>query len=825
MMFIARQLALRCKELGSPTVIMIVDRDDLQTQAGKLFLRSQDFLQLGTVKVIADREELKTELSLRDSGGFFICTIQKFCEAIGELNTRRNIICFSDEAHRTQIRLSNKIKVVELKDIEAKVEQTSGGDVAVRMIDESKIGAFVTKPYAEQLRTAFPNATFVGFTGTPIAETIQVFGDIVDRYTMQQAVDDDITKDIKYIPRIAKVTFDSNKVKEIEDYYARCTEEGATESDIAASKKAMSAMEQILGDEERLERLAADIIKHYTDSCDNKPGVVQKAMVVCSKREIGYALLQKFRKLRPEWFEECKAPEYYEVPEKEMKELVPMPTIAMVATRGKNDIKEMYDYLGDKKRTKALENAFKQEYSNFRIVIVVDMWITGFDVPCLTYLYNDKPLQKHTLVQTVSRVNRKYPGKDFGYIIDYIGIRNNMMEAMKKYGGETFGPSEDDVQQALGALLVELELIKQIFVGFNLNPFIDKASKPLDRLECLGKASEHILTLSKMFNVAKESKAPKKVDAKTFFLAHIKRLKTAYDICQPSNVLNHEQLSLSQCFMCVATYIRKASGEKHDTESMNRVVQRMVAEALQCNSVVSILDTDVEESIFSPGFIEQLNGVKLPATRLEVLIKMLRKSIAQYKNTNKFAAEKFENLLKKTLEEYHNRRTALSSTEATQTQRETVDEIIRNATQQALDILGKLGEDKESFRKLGLTFEEKAFYDILMHMRDVHNFEYGTDRQVGSIIINDKCKALAKKVKELIDTKSCFADWLSNQNIRAELNQDLWFLLDENGYPPEWSDDVFDQVLDQVENYKEHQTAPRLYRVNADYYSSMVAEP
>lgn len=740
------------------------------------------------------------------------------------MNTRRNIICFSDEAHRTQIRLSNKIKVVELKDIEAKVEQTSGGELAVRMIDESKIGAFVTKPYAEQLRTAFPNATFVGFTGTPIAETIQVFGDIVDRYTMQQAVDDDITKDIKYIPRIAKVTLDSQKVKEIEDYYTKCAEEGATETDIAASKKAMSAMEQILGDEERLERLAADIIVHYTASCENKPGVVQKAMVVCSKREIGYALLQKFRKLQPDWFEERKAPEDYVVPEKEMKELVPMPTIAMVATRGKNDVKDMYDYLGDKKRTKALENAFKQEYSNFRIVIVVDMWITGFDVPCLTYLYNDKPLQKHTLVQTVSRVNRKYPGKDFGYIIDYIGIRNNMMEAMKKYGGETFGPSEDDVQQALGALLVELELINQLFVGFNLKPFIDKNSKPLDRLECLGKASEHVLTLSKMYNVAKEGKKPKKVDAKTFFLAHIKRLKTAYDICQPSNVLNHEQLSLSQCYMCVATYIRKASGEKHDTESMNRVVQRMVAEALQCNSVVSILDTDVEESIFSPGFIEQLNGVKLPATRLEVLVKMLRKSIAQYKNTNKFAAEKFEDLLKKTLEEYHNRRVALSSAEATQTQKETVDEIIRNATQQALDILGKLGEDKESFRKLGLTFEEKAFYDILMHMRDAHNFEYGTDRKVGSLIINDKCKALAKKVKELIDTKSCFADWLSNTNVRAELNQGLWFLLDENGYPPEWSDDVFDQVLDQVENYKEHQSAPRLYNMDTDYHLSMVAE-
>lgn len=825
MMFIARQLALRCKELGSPTVIMIVDRDDLQSQAGKLFLRSQEFLGLGTVKVIADRKELKTELSLRDSGGFFICTIQKFCEEIGELNTRHNIICFSDEAHRTQITLGKKLKVVDHKDIEAEVEHTLGGAVSVKMIDESKIGAFVSKPYAEQLRTAFPNATYAGFTGTPIAETIQVFGEIVDSYTMKQSVDDGITKDIKYIPRIAKVTLDSEKVKEIDDYYKQCAEEGATEVEISASKKAMSKMDQILGDDERLERLADDIIMHYTASCDNKPGVVQKAMVVCSNRVIGYNLLQKFRKLRPDWFDERKAPEDYVVPEQKLKELVPMPTIAMVATRRKNDPKEMYDYLGDKKRIQALDDSFKQDYSNFRIVIVVDMWITGFNVPCLTYLYNDKPLQKHTLVQAISRVNRNYAGKDFGYVIDYIGIHDNMMEAMKIYGGTSFGPSEDDVQQALEALIVELELIRQLFVGFDLTPFTDKDSKPLDRLECLGKASEYVLTLSKMYNVAKEGKKPKEVDAKTFFLAHVKRLKTAYDICQPSNVLNHEQLSLSQCFMCVATYIRKASGEKHDTESMNRVVQRMVAEALKCNSVVSILDTDVEESIFSPGFIEQLKDIKLPATRLEVLIKMLRRSIAQYKETNKFAAEKFEEMLKKTLDEYHNRRDKLSSAEATQTQKDTVDEIIRNATQQALDILGKLGEDKTSFRRLGLTFEEKAFYDILMHMRDLHHFEYGTDRKVGALVINDKCKALAQKVKELIDTQSCFADWLSNQNVRAKLNSDLFLLFAKNGYPPKYNEDVFNQVLAQVENYKEHQSIPRKYNVGAGHYSSMVAEP
>jgi type I restriction enzyme R subunit len=817
MMFLARQLSLRCKELGSPTIVMIVDRDDLQNQAGKLFLRSSEFLGLGTAKVIKDREELKNELSIRDSGGFFVCTIQKFCEAIGELNTRRNIICFSDEAHRTQIRLSNKLKIVEYKDLEAKKETVNSEtqlndneilvmeqDYAVKDIDISKIGAFVTKPYAEQLRIAFPNATYVGFTGTPIAETIQVFGEIVDRYTMRMAVEDDITKDIKYIPRIAKVTLDSEKVKQIEEYYKKCSDEGATSEDIAASKKAMSAMEVILGDDERLERLAADIIAHYTASCENNPDVIQKGMIVCSKREIGYHLLEKFRKLKPEWFEERKHPVGLVVPKKKMKDLTPMPTIAMVATRGKNDAKSMYDYLGDKKRIKALDEAFKMEYSNFRIAIVVDMWITGFDVPCLTYLYNDKPLQKHTLVQTVSRVNRKYPGKKFGYIIDYIGIRGNMMQAMKTYGGDDFGPSEDDVQQALEALIVELDLIKRLFIGFDLTPFTDKDAQPLDRLVCLQDAAEHILTLSKMYNVSKNGNTPKEVDAKTFFFAHITRLKTAYDICQPSNVLTHEQLSLSQCFMCIASYIRKASGVKHDAESMNRAVESMVTEALKCNSVVSILDTDVEESIFSPEFIDQLNRVKLPATRLEALVKMLRKSISQYKNTNKLAAEKFEDLLKKTLDEYHDRRTKLSSEEASAVQKDAVDKIISSATSQALDILDKLGKDKSSFRRLGLTFEEKAFYDILMHLRDTHNFEYGVDVKSGSLVINDKCKSLAKKIKELIDTKSSISDWLTNKNVRAELNQDLFFLLDENGYPPEWSDDVFDQVLEQVENYKAH---------------------
>ncbi len=790
MMFLARQLSLRCPELGSPTIVMIVDRDDLQTQAGKLFLRSEDFLSIGAAKIIPSRKILGEEMSIRESGGFFICTIQKFCEEIGELNTRKNIICFSDEAHRTQVRLNKQLKI--------KDKQTDNTEE-----NDSTIGAFITKPYAEHLRCAFPNATFVGFTGTPIEETIQVFGDVVDSYTMQQAVEDEITVALKYVPRIAKVTLDTEKVKEIDAYYKKCADEGATEIDLASSKKAMSAMEVILGDDERLERLAKDITEHYTNACSNNEDVVQKAMIVCSKRKIAYRLLQKFKALNPHWFDECKSPNDSRLTEDELKELSPMPTIAMVATRGSNDSADMYNYLGDKARCKKLDDAFKQENSNFRIVIVVDMWITGFDVPCLTYLYNDKPLQKQTLIQTISRVNRKYPNKQFGYIIDYIGIHENMMKAMRTFGGDTFGPSDDDVRQALEALIIELDLLGKLFVGFDISPFTNSSATPLERLECLSEAANYVITLTEQLNVSTERGKPKSVGAKTFFLAHVKRLKTAYDICQPSNVLSNEQLSLAQCFMAVASFIRKTSGNVHDAESMNRAVEKMVAEALKCNSVVNILETDVEENIFSPEFVEQLDLIKLPATKLEILVKMLRKAIREYKDTNKIAAEKYEELLRKTLEEYHNRRESLTAAEATQTQAEAVDSIIQNATEQALSILSQLGEDKDSFRKLGLTFEEKAFYDILMHLRDKYNFEYGTDKKVGSFIVNDKCKSLAKKIKELIDIQSSFTDWLNNTNVRADLNQKIWFLLHGNGYPPQYNDEIFDQVMGQVESFKE----------------------
>ena len=797
MAFLARQLALRCTDvpqIGSPTIVMIVDREELQKQGAKLFTKSKEFLNLGEVSVVPSRKVLREELGARQSGGFYICTIQKFCDReddkIGLINDRANIICFSDEAHRTQLEHSRKIQFSKDADENMK--------------------AMVSKPYAKVLKEAFPQATFVGFTGTPIAETYQTFGDEIDRYTMDQAVADGLTVSIKYHPRIAKVLLDQEKVKLIEDYYKKCADDGATAEDIEASKKAMSSMEVILGEPSRLERLAVDIHDHYVSSCANDPDRVQKAMVVCSSRPIAYELLKKFQERYPEWFVGKKFPDGMNVSEEELRELKPMPFMAMVASVGSNDPADMYQYLGgvkNGKRSEELDVAFKQEKSNFHIAIVVDMWITGFDVPSLTYMYNDKPLKKHLLIQTISRVNRKYPGKEYGLIIDYIGIRDNMRQAMKLYGGDSsVAPTADDVDQATSVFREELLILKDLFSGYDLAPFLDPDGDPAERYRLLAKAAEYVfISTEELSTESNGGKSTKKVSFKTYFLKTVKRMRAAYDICQPSGELSEEESSLAQCFMAIAGFVRKMSGTSEvDTDTMNRHVAKMVEEALKYNQVESILENGEQEDLFSPEYFEKLSDVKMPASKLELLVKMLRKQILEYSKTNQMAAKKFQEMLEETIKQYHERRKHLTTEEAGAAQEETSEEIIRNATEQALQILKEMHADRDSFRKVGLTFEEKAFYDILMALRDQYNFEYGTDKVVDGVSVNDKCKSLAKKIKEIIEVKSSFADWLNNQIVRDQLKFDIKVCLIKNGYPPQYSPEVFRKVMEQVENFEEN---------------------
>ena len=557
---------------------------------------------------------------------------------------------------------------------------------------------------------------------------------------MDQAVADGLTVPIKYHPRIAKVLLDENKVKQIESYYEKCAEEGATKEDIEASKRAMSSMEITLGEDSRLERLAKDIYEHYTSSCENNPDRIQKAMVVCSNREIAFNLLKKFEQLYPTWFEKKKVPEGIEVTSEELKKIKPMPTIAIVASVGKIDREEMYNYLGGGKndsRSEELDIIFKHDKSNFRVVIVVNMWITGFDVPTLTYLYNDKPLKKHLLIQTISRVNRKYPDKEYGLIIDYIGIRKNMREALKTYGGDTsIAPTKDDVYQAKGAFIEELEILKRLFSNYDLSPFISAEYNPIERYTLLASAAEYVFSSLEKLNIESSGKI-RGVLFKTYFLKTVKRMKAAYDICQPSGELNEKDMALVRCFMAIAGFVRKMSGTSDiDADSMNRDVSKMIEEVLKYNEVESILENGEEEV----GEIQEL----------------------------------------------------------------TSQDIITMPTKQALEILEKMKKSRESFRKLGLTFEEKAFYDILIAMRDKYNFDYGKDVVIEGVVINEKCKELSKKIKEEIDTKSSFADWLNNQNVRNELQLSIKICLAKNGYPPKYDNEVFNKVMEQVENFSEH---------------------
>lgn len=263
--------------------------------------------------------------------------------------------------------------------------------------------------------------------------------------------------------------------------------------------------------------------------------------------------------------------------------------------------------------------------------------------------------------------------------------------------------------------------------------------------------------------------------------------------------------------MAIAGFVRKMSGTSEvDTDTMNRAVSKMVEEALKYNQVESVLESGEEEDIFSPEYFEKLSDVKMPATKLELLVKMLREQIKEYGKVNQLAAKSFQEMLEKTIAEYHERRKHLTAEEAGEAQEQASEDIIRIATEQALVILRQMNENRQSFRKIGLTFEEKAFYDILISLRDQYNFEYGTDQEVDGVVINDKCKNLAKKVKEIIDTKSSFADWLNNQNIRNQLKLDIKICLVKNGYPPQYSPEVFNKVMEQVENFEEYSGAEDL---------------
>ena len=746
MLFLSRLITQRDNDtFNNPTIVIIADREDLDTQTSELFVTATKYLHEEDVRSIETREDLAKTLGDRPSGGVYVTTIQKFCENTGLLSERSNIICISDEAHRTQTGVGSKLKKTDK-------------------------GVFTTYGFAHYLRTSFPNATYCGFTGTPIDETIAVFGDVVDSYTMKESSDDGITVRIAYEPRLARVIISDEQAKAIQKYYEACSEQGSTPEQIEESKKAMTKMRVILGDPSRLHKLAVDITDHYDALCAEKPDIVQKAMIVCSDRQIAYDLLQEILAVREDWGIPRKAEHEEALTKEQLDKLLPLPKVNLVATQGKDDNKDLFDACGNKEYRKKLDKQFKNNDSNFKIAIVVDMWITGFDVPSLAVMYIDKPLQKHTLIQTISRVNRVFEGKDKGLVVDYIGIKNDMMEAVKRYGSPQESPI-DELNISLGIFRNHLKLIDELLVNFNAEKFYN--GEPLERLNCLNNAAEYIQSGKEL---------------QTRFMGLSRRLKSAYTICFPSDELTDEETAKAQFYLAIRSIIYKQTkGDAPDAETMNRVVEDMVRDAIACTGVENIVDEHKSVDLFSDEFLDELKKVKMPITRFNALLKLLRKAITAYGRTNKVKAVAFDERLKQVVDAYNSRDKLIFTSEV-------VADFVNDLSDQLIQILKDLQEDKSSFEKLGITYEEKAFYDILVKVRDDHGFPYEDER----------CLVLAKKIKELVDDRLQYANWSTSNEIKSLLNMDLTVLLYQNGYPPEWDEEVFEKVMEQAENFKKY---------------------
>ncbi len=747
MLFLTR-LLMKSVAFESPTIVLITDRTDLDDQLAGQFTNAKGYIGDQTVASVESRAQLRELLKGRNSGGVFLTTIHKFTEDTQLLTERSNVVVISDEAHRSQINLDQKVRVTDKG-----VKRTYG--------------------FAKYLHDSLPNATYVGFTGTPIDATLDVFGEVVDSYTMTESVKDEITVRIVYEGRAAKVLLDNDKLNEIEAYYAQCAEDGTNEYQIEESKKASANMTAILGDPDRIKALAIDFVHHYERRIEEGSTLKGKAMFVCSKREIAYAFWQQVIELRPEWKEVLAAEAGVELTEQERKDIKPMQRIKMIMTRGKDDPKALYDMLGTQEYRKELDRQFKNAKSNFKIAIVVDMWLTGFDVPFLDTLYIDKPIQRHNLIQTISRVNRKFEGKEKGLVVDYIGIKKQMNLALAHYN-KADQQNIEEINQSVVVVRDHLDLLNKVFHRFDATLYYN--GSPLEQLNCLNRAAEYAQITDKI---------------EKRFMALVKRLKAAYDICCGSEAVSQSERDQIHFYLAVRSIVFKLTkGSAPDIAQMNARVREMVAEALKADGVEEIFklgeNGTTEMDIFDDDYLAKIEKIKLPNTRIKLLQQLLAKAIEDFRKTNKTKGIDFAKKFKALVEHYNERRE----------EDVLVSEVLEEFSDEIVGLIQALKAERSSFAELGIDLEAKAFYDILKELAIKYDFRYP----------EDKLLALAAEVKTVVDDKVRYTDWSQREDIKAELKVDLILLLAKHGYPPVDRDEVYKEIFEQAENFKKHRT-------------------
>ena len=747
MLFLTR-LLMKSEYFGNPTILLITDRTDLDDQLSSQFTNAKNYVGDNGIVSVESRKQLREKLQGCESGGVFLTTIHKFTEDLALLTERTNVVCISDEAHRSQTNLDQKVTVTEKG-----VKKTFG--------------------FAKYLHDSLPNATFVGFTGTPIDATLDVFGKVVDAYTMTESVKDEITVRIVYEGRAAKVILNNSELAKIEAYYNEAAAEGANAYQVEESKKQSANMNAVLGDPDILKKIANDFVTHYENRINEGATVKGKAMFVCSSRPIAYAFYQNLIALRPEWAEIKIAEDGAELSDKDKKEIKPMQRVKMIMTRGRDDPKEMYDMLGSKDYRKELDRQFKNEKSNFKIAIVVDMWLTGFDVPFLDSMYIYKPISQHNLIQTISRVNRKFAGKNKGLVVDYIGIKKAMNLALAKYNkGDQ--DNFEDIDASLSAVRDQLDVLAKLFHKFDSSKYFN--GSPLDQLNTLNRAAEYA-------QITKE--------LETRFMGVVKRLKAAYDICAGSEKLTQTERDYTHFYLAVRSIVFKLTkGNAPDTAQMNAKVREMIKDALQSDGVEEIFkigeEADSQQDIFDDEYLAKLDKIKMPNTKIKLLQQLLAKAIGEIKKVNQVKGVDFTKKMEALVANYNDR------SENDVLRSEVYDEMADALT----DMIMQVRDEFDSGDELGIDFEEKAFYDILLELCKKYDFTYPEEKLI----------ELAKKVKELVDSQAKFPDWSKRDDIKSALKVGLILLLDEFGYPPVDKDEVYQEIFTQAENYKKYNT-------------------
>jgi type I site-specific deoxyribonuclease, hsdR family len=704
--------------LDSPTIVVLTDRNDLDDQLYSQFVKCKDFLRQEPLQA-ESRENLKTLLAGRQANGIIFTTMQKFEESDEPLSERHNIIVMADEAHRGQYGLAEKIKITK---------NESGEEVAKRVIGTARL-----------IRNTLPNATYIGFTGTPISSkdrsTREVFGDYIDIYDMTQSVEDGATRPVYYESRVIRLNLDQATLRLIDAEYDLMSLNADSEV-IEKSKHELGQMEAILGNDNTLDSLVHDILDHYENNREYL--LTGKAMIVAYSRSIAMKIYKRILELRPNWEEK----------------------VAVVMTSGNNDPEEWRQIIGNKHHKNELAKKFKDNNSPLKIAIVVDMWLTGFDVPSLATMYIYKPMTGHNLMQAIARVNRVFRDKEGGLIVDYVGIATALKQAMNDYTSrdkKNYGDS-DVSMVAYPKFLEKLSICRDIFHGYDYSKF--KSGTDLERAKTISGAVNFIMD--------KERAEDKEVFVKESLMLH-----QALSLC--SSLVNKDDRFEAAFFEAVRVLVLRLTntgvGKKISLPEMNARINELLKHSIKSDGVINLFSDIKEEfSLFDPKFLQDVANMKEKNLAIELLKRLISNQVSVYRRTNVVKSEKFSEIMQRSLNAYLN---------GMLTNEEVIAEMLKLAKQ--------IAADRAEGEKLGLTADELAFYDALVKPQAIKDFYE-----------NEELISITKELAETL-RKNRTIDWQKRESARAKMRMIIKKLLKKHKYPPEGMDDAVQTVITQCE--------------------------